>query len=330
MSLQIIKGGMLDTIRDEGRFGFQYAGINPGGAMDVFSMRIANILVGNNMREAVIEMHFPSSVILFQQDTIIALSGADFTPVINEVAVPLHKPIHVYSGSILKCKQLKKGARCYLALKGGMNIPAWLHSSSTNTRVGLDGIIGRTIHTDDIISYKNEIPQSLHQTTFHILPWMAGIKWDFSSIADDTIYILPGHEWGRLTDEAKKDFTNEPFRITALSDRMGYQLEGKVLYTDSKEEIISSAVCFGTIQLLPGGQLIVLMADHQTTGGYPRAAHVITSHLSKLAQMKAGDKIRFQLTDIKTAEEFLVKQERHLQQLQLACSTRLQEYLNQS
>lgn len=329
MSLEIIKGGMHDTIRDAGRFGFQYAGINPGGAMDVFSMRIANILVGNNASEAVIEMHFPSSVISFHSDTIIALSGADFIPVINEEAVPLNKPIHVCRGSILKCKELKKGARCYLAVKGGMNVPQWLHSSSTNTKVGLEGIIGRALHTNDIISYKKKIEQSEKNNTVHILPWMAGTRWDNASLPDDTVYILSGHEWNRLTDESKKDFTNEPFRITALSDRMGYQLEGKNLTAHSRDEIISSAVCFGTIQLLPGGQLVVLMADHQTTGGYPRAAHVISAHLSKLAQMKADDSIRFQLTTIKTAEELLIKQERHLQQLQLACSTRLQEYLNQ-
>lgn len=329
MSLKIIKGGMLDTIRDAGRFGYQYAGINPGGAMDVFAMRIANILVGNPINEAVIEMHFPASVITFHSDTIIAVSGGDFTPMINEEAIPLNKPIHVSRGNILKCKQLKKGSRCYLALKGGMDIPQWLHSSSTNTKVGLEGVIGRALRTNDIISFKKKIPQSENNNAIHILPWTAGTRWDNSSISDDTVYILHGHEWGWLTDESKKDFINEPFRITTLADRMGYQLEGKKLFTDSKEEIISSAVCFGTIQLLPSGQLIVLMADHQTTGGYPRAAHVITAHLSKLAQMKAGDSIRFQLTSFKTAEELLIKQERHLQQLQLACSTRLQEYLNQ-
>lgn len=329
MSLKIIKGGILDTIRDEGRFGYQYAGINPGGAMDVFSMHIANLLAGNRANEAIIEMHFPSSVICFQADAIIAIGGADFDPHINDQPVPLNKPIHVNRGSILKCRQYKKGARCYLAIKGGLQVPQWLHSNSTNTRVGLEGIIGRALQSGDTILFKEEIPSSSDTNSFCVLPWMAGTNFDNSSLGEKSIYILPGQEWIRLIEESRKNIVQEHFYISSLSDRMGYQLEGKKIMTNNSEEIISSAVCFGTIQLLPAGQMIVLMADHQTTGGYPRVAHVITAHLCKLAQMKAGDTIQFQLTDMVTAEKLLIQQDKHLKQLALACKTRLQEYINQ-
>jgi len=116
------------------------------------------------------------------------------------------------------------------------------------------------------------------------------------------------------------------FVITKQSDRMGYRLNNIPLPVLSNKEIISSGVSFGTVQLLPDGKLIILMADHQTTGGYPRVAHVITAHHSRLAQMKAGNKIHFRLTDQHTAEELFIKQQQHLLQLQNACTFRLQEY----
>jgi len=163
----------------------------------------------------------------------------------------------------------------------------------------------------------------LKQKDFTILPWQADTKWN---IDQKEIFVLPGNEWERLTTESKENFLMTSFVITNQSDRMGYRLNNIPLPVMSNEEIISSAVSFGTVQLLPDGKLIILMADHQTTGGYPRIAHVISAHHSKLAQMKAGDKIHFRLTDQQTAEELYIKQQHHLLQLQNACTFRLQEY----
>lgn len=141
--------------------------------------------------------------------------------------------------------------------------------------------------------------------------------------------MLPGNEWERLTNESKENFTMTSFVITQQSDRMGYRLNNIPLHSMINDEVVSSAVSFGTIQLLPDGGLIVLMADHQTTGGYPRVAHVITAHHTKLAQMKAGDKIHFRMTDLATAEQLLIKQQQHLLQLQNACTFRLEQYFNE-
>ena len=131
-----------------------------------------------------------------------------------------------------------------------------------------------------------------------------------------------------LLKAQKRFFCQQDYSISGHSDRMGYQLTSLPLEKTNNEELISSGVSFGTLQLLPGGQLILLMADHQTTGGYPRVAHAITAHHHKLAQMKPGDTIRFQLTDLVTAENLLIKQQQHLLQLQNACKFRLQEYLD--
>ena len=129
-----------------------------------------------------------------------------------------------------------------------------------------------------------------------------------------------------MNERSQKHFLSHEFNITPNSDRMGYRLGSGYLETMVREEVVSSAVSFGTIQLLPGKQLIVLMADHQTTGGYPRVAHIISAHHSKVAQMKAGDKMNFRIADQQTAEHLLLQQHNHLTQLQNACNLKLNEF----
>lgn len=326
MSLRVIKAGILDTIQDSGRYGYQHLGINPGGAMDLFAAEAVNILVGNSVDEAMIEIHFPSAAFLFEQGTIIALGGADFSPTINGEAISLWQPVIINKNSVLQFSKLKSGARCYLAIKDGLNIPPWLNSYSTNLKAAAGGFSGRALQKDDIISFKkeNNYTRFLSGSDVIVLPWQADINWNPSII--NKISFVPGNEWGWLDEQSQNDLLTNSFTITTASDRMGYRLNGTPLTSNNKTELISSAVSFGTIQLLPDGQLITLMADHQTTGGYPRVAHVITAHLSKLAQMWSGEKINFSLTDIKTAEDLLILQKQHLQQLQKACTFRLEKY----
>jgi antagonist of KipI len=231
--------------------------------------------------------------------------------------------------SILQFYRIKKGARAYLAVHGGFDMPAWLNSYSTNVKAGAGGFKGRSLQKDDEIAIHSLSPELLSllgKKEFIILPWKANTSWDEGEGRD--ILMLPGNEWERLDSLSKEKFLHQPFTISHQSDRMGYRLKSEPLITTNNEEVISSAVSFGTVQLLPDGQLIVLMADHQTTGGYPRVAHIISAHHSKLAQMKAGDKIYFKLTNNETAENLLVKQQQHLLQLQNACTFRLQEYLH--
>ncbi len=325
MSLKVIKSGILDTIQDLGRWGHQHLGINPTGAMDTYSMRVTNMMVGNEPGEAVIEMHFPSSVFMFTRPALIALGGADFSPSINGDAVPNLHCIMVNKNDVLQFHQPLTGARTYLAAKGGFALNKWMDSYSTHLKAGAGGYKGRNLLKDDEVLLRASPPASLifKDEGFTVLPWQADIRWEKNS---PEVFALPGNEWERLTAEAKENFLMTSFVITRQSDRMGFRLNNIPLPSMSNEEVVSSAVSFGTVQLLPDGRLIVLMADHQTTGGYPRIAHVITAHHSKLAQMKAGDKIQFRLTDLQTAEELLIKQEQHLQQLQNACIFRLEEF----
>lgn len=328
MNLRIIKAGVLDTVQDMGRYGWQQLGINPGGVMDKLSAKVANILVGNDNHEPVIELHFPASSFFFEQPALIALSGADFSATINGDEVPALQPVLISKYSILQFHNIVKGARAYLAIKGGFDLTKWLGSNSTHIKAGAGGYKGRSLQSDDEIALgaAPDLCPLIGKKEYIVLPWKADTAWNNDDAEE--ILVLPGNEFGRLTDSSKEDLYRQSYIVTNQSDRMGYQLKGGTLSVNTNEEMVSSGVNFGTVQLLPGGQLIVLMADHQTTGGFPRVAHVITADHNKLAQMRPGDTIRFKFTDLLTAENLLIKQHQHLLQLQNACIFRLQQFMD--
>lgn len=324
MSLRIIKAGLLDTIQDMGRYGYQQLGINPTGAMDKLAAAIANILVGNNAGEAVIEMHFPAPVILFEKPALIALAGADFNATIDGVPVSVNQPVLINKSCLLQFHSAKKNCRCYLAVKGGLQINKWLNSCSTNLKAEAGGFFGNKLVKDDVIALREEFSYPI-SAACKIFPWKANEEIDESQ--PDEIFVLPGSEWHWLEEPAKQKFLKNIFYISSNSDRMGYRLASEPLLAQNKSELLSSAVCFGTIQLLPDGQLIILMADHQTMGGYPRIGNVITAHLHRLAQKKTGDQLHFKMTSHDIAENLLLKQQLHLQQLQIACKLKLEQFI---
>jgi antagonist of KipI len=328
MNLRIIKAGIMDTVQDQGRYHWQHLGINPTGAMDRLSAQLANILVGNDPGEPVIELHFPAGEYFFEQPALIAVTGADFAAHVNGEPIGNMHPVLLSKYSILQFPSLVDGARAYIAIHGGFAIEPWLGAYSTHLRAGAGGFNGRILHKDDEIPMriKRDLCPLIGKKEFHVLPWSADDKALYMD--SEEIFVLPGREWDRLKQESKDIFINKAFTISPQSDRMGYRLKGPPLSVHIKDELLSSAVNFGTIQLLPDGQLIVLMADHQSTGGYPRLAHVITAHQASLAQLKAGNPIKFKFTDQATAEELLVKQQQQLIQLQTACRFRLDNFLN--
>ncbi len=326
MSLQIIKAGLLDTIQDEGRKGYSHLGINPGGAMDIFSYRLANALLGKKLSGPVIELHFPAAQILFTQPTIICITGANFLPSINNISVPINHPVVIGANCILRFDGIKQGARAYLAVKNEWLIDGWLNSFSTNKVAGAGGWQGRPLQKNDCIEFGNAVGGNgmVGNNQFKVLPWSTLEKVDNRN----EIEFIIGSEWHYLKAESQADFQNNWFQITQDADRMGYRLSGGKLCLQQTTEMLSTAVGFGTVQLLPNGQLIILMADHQTTGGYPRIAHIISAHLPLLAQKNVNDVLKFVQTNLETAEEKIMKQEKYLQQLQVACKFRMEEWLN--
>lgn len=328
MSLKILKAGMLDSIQDIGRFGYQHVGINPTGCMDKYAATIANILVGNTIDEAVIEMHFPAPSMTFDETVMIALTGADFNATINGNPIPVNCPVIINKDRTLQFLSLKNKSRCYLAIKGGIKLSKWLNSYSTNLKAEAGGYSGRKLLKDDVIGLKNEFEDfNLNEKDFKILPWKANE--DFGIPLSEELMIIPGAELDWLDKISREKFLKNPFFISHNSDRMGYRLASEPLHSSINTELVSSGVSFGTIQLLPDGQLIILMADHQTTGGYPRLGNIISAYLPMLAQLRAGEKIHFKVTDHQTAENLLLKQQQHLHQLQIACKLRLENFIHE-
>ncbi len=321
--IEIVKAGIADSIQDAGRFGFQHLGINPNGAMDLTAMKIANCLVGNVLNEAVIELSFPAAIFHFRQPALIALSGADHAPKINGQRVPVHQPMLVPAGSELKYTKALHGAWSYLAVRGGFDIPLWLNSYSTNSKANRGGFMGRSLKKGDVIPVRRKVSDSAELRVF---PWRANVSEFYAPVnAHPAIRCIRGNEFNWLTKKSQTDFLKQPFSVSTQSDRMGYRLAGLLLKQSKKQELLSTAVSFGTIQLLPNGELIALMADHQTTGGYPRIAHVISADRSRMAQCRAKELLRFMFIDQQTAEELYVKQEESIRQLQQSCTFKLKE-----
>jgi antagonist of KipI len=329
MSLTIVKAGLLDTVQDLGRYGYGSCGINPGGAMDRFAAQVGNILVGNDVQNAVIEIHFPGPQILFEQNALITITGADFTPVLNDQPVCLWQPMLIRRNTILQFLQWKQGARCYLAVHGGFAINKWLNSYSTNMKANVGGWNGRRLEKGDGINFGESriyYPRLLKQgTDLRPLGWKASINSMYGN--PNEIAFIGGNEWALLDAGSKNNLQHDQFVVQSLSDRMGYNLKGPPLKLGERNELLSSGVSFGTMQLLPNGQLIVLMADHQTTGGYPRIGHVISAHLPKMAQLRPGDPIKFKMTDIGIAESLYHRQQQEIKILTRACSCNLNKII---
>jgi antagonist of KipI len=314
--MRIIKSGLLDTVQDQGRYGYQHLGINPNGVMDIVAMRMANALVGNDEREAVLEMHWPAPVIQFEEDTCFAISGASVMAHINkEYNVGINKTIFAKAGSQLSFQKKQKGARIYLAIQGGFQLTPWLYSNSTQMQVGCGGAV---LKAGDILHAKKDYIPSFSETKE--ANWYIQSPIDFT---DNLIHFTVGKEWPLLNKSLQQVFLESDYQIDNNSNRMGYRLNGTPILLPEKIELVSTAVTRGTIQLLPSGQPLVLMADHQTTGGYPRIGHVISADMPKLAQLEPGANIRFKEISIPEAHSRLRALNLHLKQMEIACKLRM-------
>lgn len=294
MSLLIKNSGILTTIQDLGRSGYRSLGINPAGVMDRSAARLINILLGNHENEAVLELHFPTGEFHFEDECTFAIGGADFGGTLSEKGIR-NWSVHTASkGDVLKFADRRDGSRAYISVAGGLKLDNWLSSKSTNLAAGAGGFRGRKLAAGDRIEFadpRNVRPLSLGPS---IIPRYNRFP---------TVRVIAGGEFDLLTAKSEHDLLGGAFTLTNDVNRMGYRLNGPPLHLLDQKELVSAAVTFGTIQLLPDGQLILLMADHQTSGGYPRVATVIDADLPLLAQLSPGDGLSFHLITIQEAEE---------------------------
>ncbi len=320
MSILIQNPGIFSTVQDLARIGFRSLGINPNGVMDRSAVRLVNILLSNNENAAVIEMHFPSAEIIFERDCLFAVGGADFASHLDGSRIGNWRLHRARKGSILTFQNKVQGERTYLAIEGGFHVQDWLGSASTNLSATVGGYGGRKLEANDRIALLSKCKSRYSFLNQQLSSSLAPRYSRFP-----TVRVVKGGEYEMLNSKSQRLLESSSFQISNISNRMGYRLSGEPMVLTASTEILSSAVNFGTIQLLPDGQLIVLMADHQTTGGYPRVANVIEYDLPLLAQIGASDNVAFHLIDIAEAERIAAAFRRDLELLKTGvrlCSDR--------
>lgn len=258
--------------------------------MDRYAARIANILCGNEENAAVLELVLHGARLCTDAPHLMAFTGAGAKVCIDDVELPLYRPVLVPAGAMIDLRYADSGCRIYMALAGGIETPEIMGSKSFASVLSMPALsAGAMLSTGSISPIAKKIMASLHG----VASWGAQ-----PSTKDNTVRCVAGMEWDWLNETSKAIFINDPFIVSNRSNRMGYMLTGSVLQTKENAQLISTGVMPGTIQLTPNGSLIVLMADAQTTGGYPRVAQVIEADLSIVAQCRPESKIHFKLVSM--------------------------------
>lgn len=308
LKMKITAPGALTTVQDAGRTGYMSKGISPGGAMDVFSMKIANILVGNSPCDGVLEMTLTGVTAEFSSTEVIAVTGADMQPEINGKKIKMYASYEVSPGDVLKLGSAQSGMRAYLAVSGGFDIPPVMGSMSTNLKCAFGGYNGRALKRGD------EIP--LRQSVGLTLVGKRHAEGEARSYDDSiTLRVIPGPQDDLFTEKGLSTFFSSEYTVSSKSDRMGVRLDGEKAESKNGVDIISDGIALGSVQIPSAGTPIIMTADRQTTGGYAKIATVIGADMYKIAQARPGTRVRFEKTDFKTAVKLKRKEERRLKLL---------------
>lgn len=331
MTLRVVEPGLLTTVQDLGRHGHQREGVPPGGAMDPAALRIANVLVGNEEGEAGLEITLLGPTLRFEEEALVAIGGAELGAVVAGVALPPWRPALVPAGATLAFGEARLGCRAYLAVAGGIAVPPVLGSRGTFLRAGLGGVEGRALRRGDVLPVGEpsrlgrRIADGLRRGPeggVVVAGWGAGPSLRPAYAERPVVRLLPGGHAHLLTPPSRRALYGAEFRVSPRSDRAGYRLEGPRLATSAPLDLLSAGVAFGTVQLPPDGEPIVLMADRQTVGGYPRIGEVAGVDLPLLAQLKPGDRLLFRPCSLQDAQALYREREREMGQARLAIDLR--------
>ncbi len=334
MSIRVVSPGLLSTIQDTGRHGYRKDGIIASGAMDLNAYRIANLLTGNNQVDACLEMCLTGATLSFETSHLIALTGADLSPTLDGTPVKMWRPIWVPKGSVLSFGAPRSGCFTYLAIAGGFDIPKVLKSYTTCLAAGFGGFKGRALLKNDLLECKiaTELLPLLN-SIHHLGSGHSVVEAHWAPdpmllpVYDDNpvIRIIRGPEWNLFNRWSQEALLGQPFVVSAQSNRMGYRLQGPALSLATPAELLSGAVTFGTVQVPASGNPIILTADHQTTGGYPRIANVVSADFSPLVQTQSGKFIYFKEVTLAEAQQLLYEQESRLEKLKMAIYLKLNQ-----
>jgi len=304
MSIIFLTPGLLTTVQDAGRTGYQQYGFAPGGALDKRAMAMANLLTGNEPGEAVLEMTLLGAEITFTRDNVAAITGGLCEPARNGETVPMYAAIKMCAGDTLTLGAVKEGCRMYAAFAGGLDVPSVMGSKSTQIKYGLGGFEGRALKTGD------EIPFLAPRTDFSYLERRVLTPPARRPGVQTLRVVLGPQAETSFTIDAVDTFLKEEYEVTNESDRMGYRLMGTALSFINGEDIISDAIALGSVQVPASGKPIVLLNDRQTVGGYAKIATVISVDIPVIAQCKMGDKVRFEAISVTKAQRLYRKQEK--------------------
>ncbi len=301
MSVKVLRPGLLTTVQDNGRYGHQHVGLCPGGAMDPVALALANAMVGNPPDEAALEITVIGPELEFQEDTLLAVCGAEF-----KGGFPHNRPVLARAGSRFNVGRAVRGARAYVAVAGGLDIAPVLGSRSTFLPGRFGGFQGRALKHGDVLPLRD--PKASER--FKSLKKMKGnsVRWSASpgTLPDREpilIHVIEGQHFGAFDAASQRALFDAVWKIAPESNRMGFRLVGPALQRTHADEILSAPTGLGTVQVPANGTPIALMADHQTTGGYPRIAEIASADVPRLAQLAPGGAVHFARCTLELAAE---------------------------
>ena len=321
MGVRVLKAGMLTTVQDLGRTGYQSQGFSVAGVMDVRSFKIANLLLDNPENEAVLEFTLIGPTLQFTSETIIAITGGDFSPTVNDKPVPMYTALYMNRGDILKFKSARTGSRGYIAFSSYLDIPVVMGSRCTNLKSQIGGFKGRKLKDEDYLGFRIKrryLPFFLSRS----------LEPDSFDKESETLRVVMGPEDDAFSKQGIETFLNNEYTVTSDFDRMGCRLDGPFIAPKESSDIISDGIAFGSIQVPSHGKPIILLADRQTTGGYAKIATVATVDIPKLVQRKTDHKIRFEAITVQEAQKLYLEEEQEYHDMREKIHTPCREVLD--
>jgi len=304
MTIRVLKPGFFSTVQDLGRYGYSHLGISPAGAADRLSLRIANRLVGNDENTPALEMTLLGATLKFETYVVIAVTGAACECKLGNHDVPFATAIEVPSGAVLSCGSTIGGARSYLAIQGGIDVPRIMGSASTHVGARFGGFNGRRLQGGDVLPIdvrSSSRMSSLRSGALDLLRSRGPLR------------VTRGAQQERFGPESFATLLSSAYVVTEQSDRAGLRLNGAKLQPREQSQLLTDGIPLGAIQVPHDGQPIILFVDQQTTGGYPKIANVIAADMHRVGQLRPRDEVRFVEVSIAEAVEELREQERWLE-----------------
>jgi len=313
MSLRILKPGLLTTVQDRGRHGQQHLGVVSCGPMDPVALDLANALVGNRNGEAALEITVLGPEIAFESDALVAICGGQFEATLGGLALPLNRPVFIEKNSVLKTGRALVGSRAYLAVAGGIATAPVLGSRSTYLPARFGGLEGRLLRAGDSLPLLEDVA-ALSLRRYRNLggkkdaAGLRTVSWSAPALTlperePIVIHAMEGRHYAHFDAAAQRAFFEATWKVSPDSNRMGFRLAGPMLARAEAFEILSEPACLGTVQVPANGLPIALMADHQTTGGYPKIAEIAAADVPRLAQLAPGGSLQFARCTLEQARE---------------------------